>query len=318
MIYGGGLQIQGFAVLVGDEGVIAAIGEQGKLRAGGGLDPPHDETYRHGVGLALEGSAFGLGHVGATLHPVGEGINAEAAWLSWPMWTLDKISFIGNIILVCGIVVLVVAGPRRREVLFSRGWGRRRMLGLSMIWLNIVAWALFAFAAISATLLVSSLLVALEIAQFVTREFTDFDEDLYWIFQLPLYCGALGFTLFIGGARRPGFSILNFQFDPRAYIPTFARALANLMKALVVAVPLLISGKFDDAYDEISYEVSIVGPLLLVISGLSIAIGGVIWGLFQFLGGLIGIGDGAGMGPVCVIALGVFMLGLVITPVEYK
>ena len=32
-----GLQIQGFAVSIGDEGVIAEIGEQGELGAGGGV-----------------------------------------------------------------------------------------------------------------------------------------------------------------------------------------------------------------------------------------------------------------------------------------
>ena len=35
-----GLQIQGVAVSVGDEGVIAVIGKEGQLRAGSGFDPP--------------------------------------------------------------------------------------------------------------------------------------------------------------------------------------------------------------------------------------------------------------------------------------
>ena len=68
-----GLQFQGVAVPVGDEGVIAAGGEQGQLRAGRGLHPPDDEAHRCGAGLTLKGSVIGLRHVGGTVHPVGDG-----------------------------------------------------------------------------------------------------------------------------------------------------------------------------------------------------------------------------------------------------
>ena len=40
-----GLEVQGPAVAVGDEGVIVVGGEQGELAARGGLDPPHDEAH---------------------------------------------------------------------------------------------------------------------------------------------------------------------------------------------------------------------------------------------------------------------------------
>ena len=38
-----GLQIQGISVPVGDEGVIAVVGEERQLGAGRGLDPAYDE-----------------------------------------------------------------------------------------------------------------------------------------------------------------------------------------------------------------------------------------------------------------------------------
>ena len=61
-----GLEIQGVAVAVGDEGVIAVVGEQGQLGAGRGPDPSDDEPHRRGIGLASEGSVNGLGHIGGT------------------------------------------------------------------------------------------------------------------------------------------------------------------------------------------------------------------------------------------------------------
>ena len=68
-----GLQIQGVAVPVGDEGVVAAGGKQRQLGAGGGFHPADDEAHRHGVGPTLEGSISCLTHVGGALHPVGYG-----------------------------------------------------------------------------------------------------------------------------------------------------------------------------------------------------------------------------------------------------
>ena len=50
-----GLQRQGFPVPVGDEAVIAVVGEEGQLGTGRGLHPPDDEPHRCGVGLTLEG-----------------------------------------------------------------------------------------------------------------------------------------------------------------------------------------------------------------------------------------------------------------------
>ena len=50
-----GFQSEGVAVSIGDEGVIAVIGEQGKLGAGGGLDPPDDETRGTASGSFLMG-----------------------------------------------------------------------------------------------------------------------------------------------------------------------------------------------------------------------------------------------------------------------
>ena len=49
-----GLQVQGLPVPVGDEAVIAVVGEEGQLGTGRGLHPPDDEPYRRGVGLTLE------------------------------------------------------------------------------------------------------------------------------------------------------------------------------------------------------------------------------------------------------------------------
>ena len=66
-----GLQLQGVAVPVGDEGVIAVAGEQSDLRAGRGLDPPDDEPHRRGIGLGTERCVFRLGHVGGALHELG-------------------------------------------------------------------------------------------------------------------------------------------------------------------------------------------------------------------------------------------------------
>ena len=68
-----GLKFQGIAVPVGDEAVIAAGSEEGRLGTGRGLHPPDDELQRRGAGLTLEGGVGGLGHIGGAVHPVGDG-----------------------------------------------------------------------------------------------------------------------------------------------------------------------------------------------------------------------------------------------------
>ena len=65
-----GLQLQGFPVPVGDEGVIAVDGEEGQLGTGRGLHPPDDEPHRCGIGLSPQGGAGGLRHIGGAVHPV--------------------------------------------------------------------------------------------------------------------------------------------------------------------------------------------------------------------------------------------------------
>ena len=59
------LEIQGVAIPVGDEGVIAVGGEEGQLRAGRGLHPPDDEPHRCGAGLTLEGGVEPVSEVEA-------------------------------------------------------------------------------------------------------------------------------------------------------------------------------------------------------------------------------------------------------------
>ena len=63
-------QVQGVALTVGDEGVIAVVGEQRQLGVWRGLYPADDEPHRLGVGLTGKGGIDGLGHIGAALHPV--------------------------------------------------------------------------------------------------------------------------------------------------------------------------------------------------------------------------------------------------------
>ena len=68
-----GLEVQGISIPVGDESVIAVVGEERQLGAGRGLDPAYDEPHRCGVGLTLKGGVAGLGHIGGALHPIGDG-----------------------------------------------------------------------------------------------------------------------------------------------------------------------------------------------------------------------------------------------------
>ena len=68
-----GLQLQGVSLPVGDEGVITVFGREGQLGSGCGLDPSDDEPHRSGIGFSSEGGIDGLCHVGAALHPVGNG-----------------------------------------------------------------------------------------------------------------------------------------------------------------------------------------------------------------------------------------------------
>ena len=50
-----GLEIQGVAPTVGDEGVVAVVGKQRQLGPGRGLHPPDDEPHRRGVGSLWKG-----------------------------------------------------------------------------------------------------------------------------------------------------------------------------------------------------------------------------------------------------------------------
>ena len=68
-----GLQFQGLSIPIGDESVIAVVGEEGQLGTGRGLHPAYDEPHRRGVGLTVEGGVAGLGHIGGAFHPVRDG-----------------------------------------------------------------------------------------------------------------------------------------------------------------------------------------------------------------------------------------------------
>ena len=67
-----GLQFEGLPISVGDEAVIAVIGEEGQLGTGRGLHPADDQPHRRGVGPGLEGSVGGFSHIGGAVHPVGD------------------------------------------------------------------------------------------------------------------------------------------------------------------------------------------------------------------------------------------------------
>ena len=67
------LQFQGVSLFVGDEGVVGVVGDKRQLGAWGGFHPTHDETYRHGVGIARKGRVGRFGHVCGPIHPVGYG-----------------------------------------------------------------------------------------------------------------------------------------------------------------------------------------------------------------------------------------------------
>ena len=49
------LQFEQLPVPVGDEAVIAVVGEESQLGTGRGPHPPDDEPYRRGIRLGLEG-----------------------------------------------------------------------------------------------------------------------------------------------------------------------------------------------------------------------------------------------------------------------
>ena len=68
-----GFQLEGVALSVRDETVIAVAGEERQLGAGRGLHPADDEAHWCSVGLTVEGSVNGLGHIGGAVHPVGYG-----------------------------------------------------------------------------------------------------------------------------------------------------------------------------------------------------------------------------------------------------
>ena len=68
-----GLQLEGIALSVGDETVIAVAGKQRQLRTGRGSDPSDDQSHRCSVGLTPKGSIGCLSNVGCAFHPVGYG-----------------------------------------------------------------------------------------------------------------------------------------------------------------------------------------------------------------------------------------------------
>ena len=59
-----GLQVQSVSLPVGDEGVMAVVGEQGQLGAGRGFHPPDYEPHWFGIGLGSKGRVGDFGHVG--------------------------------------------------------------------------------------------------------------------------------------------------------------------------------------------------------------------------------------------------------------
>ncbi len=67
------LQFQGVSLPVGDEGVVAVVGDKGQLGAWGGFHPTDDEPHGHGIGFARKGRVGGFGHIGGSVHPVGYG-----------------------------------------------------------------------------------------------------------------------------------------------------------------------------------------------------------------------------------------------------
>ena len=66
-------QTGGVALAVGDEGLIAVVGEEGKLGAGRGFNPADDEPHRCRVGLTLKVGVAVLLHVGGAVHPIRDG-----------------------------------------------------------------------------------------------------------------------------------------------------------------------------------------------------------------------------------------------------
>ena len=122
-----GFQLEGVALSVRDETVIAVVGEERQLGAGRGLHPADDESHWCGVGLTVEGSVNGLGHIGGAVHPVGYGCPVRL----W--YGLDEIAQSGvlsdgdgeaDIHLATdgndGVGIEAAVGPRRER---SRGTG---------------------------------------------------------------------------------------------------------------------------------------------------------------------------------------------------
>ena len=69
-----GLQFEGLPLPVGDEAVIAVVGEGGQLRAGRGRFTLRTMSRTGAASGSLwKGSAGGLGHIGGAVHPVGYG-----------------------------------------------------------------------------------------------------------------------------------------------------------------------------------------------------------------------------------------------------
>ena len=86
------LQLQGVSLPVGDEGVVAVVGDKGQLGAWGGFHPAHYQPHRHGVGFALEGSVGGFGHIGGSVHPVGDGTPGILGYLLYEITQVPVLS----------------------------------------------------------------------------------------------------------------------------------------------------------------------------------------------------------------------------------
>ena len=68
-----GVEADGAALDVGDEGVVGVGGEQGQLRAGGGPHPAHYQPAIDPFGAGPERVPIDSGHIGTLFEPVRDG-----------------------------------------------------------------------------------------------------------------------------------------------------------------------------------------------------------------------------------------------------
>ena len=86
------LQFQGVSLSVGDEGVVAVVGDKGQLGAWGGFHPTHDQPHGHGVGFARKGRVGGFGHICGPVHPVGYGSPGILGYLLYEIAQMPVLS----------------------------------------------------------------------------------------------------------------------------------------------------------------------------------------------------------------------------------